>query len=463
MVISHPTSQSQDNRYCQLAKARQAFTAAAEMPLLEAEVRTINVHALGPSGSGKTVFMAAMYRQLRIKRGDADFYLKTDHATSVHMNSVFNAVANPQEEWPASTRVASEWEFGLTVRTPAGEFEPLKMRYLDYPGLILTAPRAAEDERYQQVIEQLRSAHALLVLLDGAGVRACLRGEPQGRRFLNFELSSSLEIVQQTRCPVHFAVTKWDLLEGAHTLKEVRDLLLGDDNFRDLIRGRFESPAGPVRLIPVSSVGTGFAAMQPNGQMHKLGQPARPFQVELPFLSVIPDFFTYACAELQTKDRDLLNRVQRHLRNAETDEHPGRNAGRLAATRELTRRVLASRLAKSLKESNPVLAALLHDQDQLADGLFLVAQEISRRAAALTGRRRAADAAAVASLRESVHDQISALQLIETQFHEILGRFEQNCPESLLAGPQVAGSGYEDIDQGVPGDMPAMPSFGGMR
>ena len=81
-----------------------------------------------------------MYRQLRIKRGDADFYLKTDYATSVHMNSVFNAVANPQEEWQASTRVASEWEFGLTVRTPAGDFEPLKMRYLDYPGLILTAP-----------------------------------------------------------------------------------------------------------------------------------------------------------------------------------------------------------------------------------------------------------------------------------------------------------------------------------
>lgn len=75
------------------------------------------------------------------------------------MNSVFNAVPNPQEEWSASTRVASEWEFGLTVLTPADDFGPLKMRYLDYPGLILTAPRAAEDERYRQVIEQLKSAN----------------------------------------------------------------------------------------------------------------------------------------------------------------------------------------------------------------------------------------------------------------------------------------------------------------
>jgi hypothetical protein len=45
---------------------------------------------------------------------DIDLYLKTDHATLVHMNSVFNAVANPHEEWPASTRVASEREFGFT-------------------------------------------------------------------------------------------------------------------------------------------------------------------------------------------------------------------------------------------------------------------------------------------------------------------------------------------------------------
>ena len=118
-------------------------------------MRTINIHALGPSGSGKTVFMAAMYRQLRIKRGNADFYLRTDHATAVHMNSVYNAVANPQEEWPASTRVPSEWDFGVTVSTPDGDFEALKMKYLDYPGATLTAPRAAEDEKFQQVIEQL--------------------------------------------------------------------------------------------------------------------------------------------------------------------------------------------------------------------------------------------------------------------------------------------------------------------
>jgi len=414
----------------------------------------INVHALGPSGSGKTVFMAAMYRQLRIKRGNADFYLKTDHATAVHMNSVFNAVANPQEEWPASTRVPSEWAWGLTVTTPSGDFEPLKVKHVDYPGAVLTAPRAAEDERFQKVIGQLKSAHALLVLLDGAGVLACLRGEPQGRRFLDFELSGSLELVQQTRCPVHFAVTKWDLLEDDHSLQEVRDLLLGDDNFRDLIQGRFETPAGPIRLIPVSSVGNGFAAIQPNGQMEKLGQPARPYNVEVPFAYLLHDHITHVHAELQNADQGLLNRVQRHLRIAETSDLTGRNTGRLVLARELTRRALASRLAKSLKGKNPVLMALFSNENELTDGLFFVMQEISRRATALAEKRRTAEAATIASLRANVHDQISALQLAETQFDQIRARFEQQYPESLLAGPQMAGSGWEDTDQGLLADAP---------
>jgi hypothetical protein len=430
---------------------------------LEAEVTTINVYTLGPSGSGKTVFMAAMYRQLRIKRRDTDFFLKTDHATAVHMNSVFNAVANPQEEWPASTRIPSEWEFGLTVTTPAGDFEPLKFSYLDYSGGWHTAPGAAEDERYRDAMEKVAGADALLSLVDGAGVRACLRGEPYGRRFLDFELSRSLEIVQQTRCPVHFAVTKWDLLEGEHNLAEVRDLLLGDDNFSDLIRGRSDSPAGPIRLIPVSSVGPGFAAMQPNGQMRKLGPPARPCRVEVPFAYLLHDHITHVYAELQASDQSLADRVQRHLRGTGAGDPNGRKARRLAVAREVTRQALASRLTKSLIATNPLLAVLLHDEDRVTDGLFFVVQEVSRRAEALTEKRRAADAETVASLRAGVHDQLSALQLAETQFGQIRARFEQHYPESLLTGTLAAESGWKDIDQGIPADASVMPTLEGAR
>lgn len=401
-------------------------------------MKTINVCALGPSGSGKTVFMAAMYRQLRIKRGDADFYLETDYVTSVHMNSVFNAVANPDEDWPASTRSLNEWEFSLNVPTPAGKFEAIKMTYLDYPGLILTAPRAAEDERFRGAIEKLRTAHALLVLLDGTGVLACLRGEPQGRRFLDFEVSSSLEIVQQTRSPVHFAVTKWDLLEGEHSLAEVRDLLMHDDNFHDLIRGRMQSVSGPIRLIPVSSVGPGFATMQPDGQMKKMGEPARPFQVELPFMSVLPDFFTYAYAELQAHDQELLSKVKKNLRSAEVNELIGKNQGRMGAFQDLARRFVTPRVVKTLKATNPILAALLPDDpEELLKITFVVVEGVTRQAAALTDKRRSANAEAVTSLRAGVRDGISALQLLDAQFREIVARFEKQYPDSLLAAPEL--------------------------
>lgn len=409
----------------------------------------INVHAVGPSGAGKTVFMAAMYRQLRFKGSDNGFYLKTDHATSVHMNSVFNAVANPEDEWPAGTKAPSEWEFSVTVPAPAGDFEPLRIKFIDYPGFTLTTPKAAEDERYQEVIEQLKSAHALLVLLDGVGVRACLRGERHGRRFLDFELSSSLELVQQTRCPVQFAITKWDLLEDAHTLAEARDLLLGDDSFRDAISGRSDSAAGTIRLIPVSSVGRGFAAMQPDGQMCKLGNPARPLNVELPFISVLPDFLTYACAELQAKDQGILSRIERYLHSIEIDQFVGRNSGRIAAAKELARRVMAAKLTKAVAARNPLLAAFLPDDaTELVDDLFLLVQQVSRRAAAAAEKHWAAGLAAV-------EDQQSALRLVETQFHEILSRFEHRNPESVLSDPRAAGSGLEDVGQRRPGAMSA--------
>lgn len=406
--------------------------------LLEDAMKTINICALGPSGAGKTVFMAAMYRQLRIKREDADFYLETDYITSVHMNSVFNAVANPTEDWPASTRSFNEWEFRLNVPTPAGQFEAAKMTYYDYPGGLLTAPRAAEDERFREVIAKFKRAHALLVLLDGAGVLACLKGEPQGRRFLDFDVSSSLEIVQQTRCPVHFAVTKWDLLEAEYTLGEVRDLLLHDDNFHDLIRSRTQYVSGPIRLIPVSSVGRGFATMQANGQMRKLGEPARPFQVELPFMSVLPDFFAYAYAELQSQDQELLRKVKKSIRTAEVDELIGKNKGRMAAFQDLTRRFVTPRVVKTLKATNPILAALLPDDpEELLKITFIVVEAATRRAAVLADKRRSTSAAEVASLRAGVRDGLSAMQLLDTQFRDIVTRFENEYPDSLLATPEL--------------------------
>jgi hypothetical protein len=217
-----------------------------------------------------------------------------------------------------------------------------------------------------------------------------------------------------------------------------------------------------MRLIPVSSVGAGFAAMQPNGQMRKLGQAPRPDKVHLPFCSVLPDVTSHLYAELQTTEQNLLSRVQRQVAIPKAGAAAGQ--GGLARAKEVARRVLASQLAKQLMARNPALATLLPaNSDDLANALFFVYEEVSRRAVALTEKRRAADAKEVAALRAGVHDQLSALQLVQAQFQEILGQFERDYPESLLAGGSVPGGSDQDGEQGVYPDDRVMSTSEGSQ
>ena len=81
-------------------------------------MRTFTIHALGPSGSGKTVFMSSLYTRLRLRRPDLAFYLKSDHDSSLYLNSVYNKVANPTEEWPEASQTVQEWNFTTCVSSP---------------------------------------------------------------------------------------------------------------------------------------------------------------------------------------------------------------------------------------------------------------------------------------------------------------------------------------------------------
>ncbi len=98
------------------------------------KVRTFEVHALGPSGAGKTVFMASLYKRLNIKRPGLPFFLKSDFDTGLQLNHTYNEIANPDEKWPLGTQQVMEWSFTACVPTPAGDFEPIRYTYLDYPG-----------------------------------------------------------------------------------------------------------------------------------------------------------------------------------------------------------------------------------------------------------------------------------------------------------------------------------------
>lgn len=395
----------------------------------------LDVHALGPSGAGKTVLMAGVYNRLHLRRADLTFYLRSDHRTSLDLNAVFNRVADPDGSWPEASQDIREWDFTVTVPTATDEVDALRVRYLDYPGGVLTNPNAAADSRIQELVDQLGRAHGLLVLLDGMAMRDILRDDPAGRRYLRTDLTSSLEIAQRSRCPIHFVVTKWDLLHGEFELAALRDRLLAEENIADLLAVKRHTVPATIRLIPVSSVGTGFAELMPDGRMRKTGRPARPEGVEIPLMAVLPDFMQFAHAELTRRESELdqpsPQGMDKWLAAAAA---PGTTTKLGVVAARLLQRYGPSLGGKVLR-NNPGLAALLvADPDGLAERITGFAD---RMIAARTERRRAGRDASIAALhqqRMQITTAREAFALLEQQFAGSLDDFEQRHPASVLVG-----------------------------
>jgi len=136
--------------------------------------------------------------------------------------------------------------------------------------------------------------------------------------FVHAELQMLLQIVSQSRQPVHFVLTKWDLFDGKFSLDQIRNRLWEIEAFRQTLLNRRER-YDTTRLIPISAVGTGFAKPepQPDGKitMRKVKDAkARPFQVEIPLACVLPDVLDdqlKRLAESEGKHDLKLNKINR--------------------------------------------------------------------------------------------------------------------------------------------------------
>ena len=93
--------------------------------------------------------------------------------------------------------------------------------------------------------------------------------------------------------PVTFVITKWDLLQDIavdedERLGFVRKHLMHNQNFRDLVTAHAAHRV--VRLVPVSSVGPDFTALDHAGIVVKRPDgELRPTNADLPFAAVVPD------------------------------------------------------------------------------------------------------------------------------------------------------------------------------
>ncbi|MBE9138865.1 hypothetical protein IQ254_16965 [Nodosilinea sp. LEGE 07088] len=257
---------------------------------------------LGPSGSGKTVFLASLYKKLSTQ-SEAGFFLKIDSAEKrKRLNNIYTQIA-VDEKWPPGTRYSevSEWTFTCRVQNPndLSIYDACSFTYLDYAGGRITAETDEEDES-SEFNEKFNTADALLGLLDGQKLCALLNKEKLGTVWAVNELRNMIDIMQGSNKPIHFVISKWDIVEQNYSLEQIRDRLIEIDEFKNLVRLRNQAGA-PVRLIPVSAVGKGFAISQPDGSMQKTGELPKPFQVEVPLACILPDMIQLMIEELIKK------------------------------------------------------------------------------------------------------------------------------------------------------------------
>jgi GTPase SAR1 family protein len=251
-----------------------------------------SVIMLGSSGSGKTVFLASMFHELSTQ-GSRGFFLRSEGIDPPRqLSKVYQEVAG-KGEWPEGTKrdKVSEWKFTCYVQSKkdGSIFPSCDFTFIDYAGGLLTEIEDEEeaDSKFEKAVE---TADTLLGLLDGKKLLDAMRGKelPAWDALFLTDLPAMLRKMQFTRVPIHFVVSKWDLIEDEYSLAQVREFLLEFEQFSNIVETRRDI-GSPVRLIPVSSVGKGFAVPQPNGRMQKTGKSPKPFQVEMPLACVIPD------------------------------------------------------------------------------------------------------------------------------------------------------------------------------
>lgn len=262
---------------------------------------------LGPSGSGKTVFLSSLYKKLSTQ-SDLGFFLQVDTAEKrKRLNNIYTQVA-ADEKWPAGTRYSevSEWTFTCRVQNPSdlSIYDACSFTYLDYAGGRITEEVDEEDES-SDFSDRFDAADALLGLLDGQKLCALMKKEKLGIVWAVNDLRNMIDVMQGSRKPVHFVISKWDVVEQSYTLEQIRDKLLEIDEFKNLIRLRNQANS-PVRIIPVSAVGKGFAIAQADGSMKKTGELPTPFQVEVPLACILPD-------RIQEMIEDLVKKRESEL------------------------------------------------------------------------------------------------------------------------------------------------------
>ena len=273
--------------------------------MTKANTKTYKIMTLGASGAGKTVFLASMFRELSTNRKTYGFNLDIEDQKETLLNNIYTNIVDG-ESWPRGTTTIKEWTFTCFVKNPhLDNYQACKFTYVDYAGGLLTDIKE-EDTEFKDLVKK---ANTLLCLLDGRKILALMNNDNKSiiKSFVKQDLPSIIYWTKKCIVPIHFVISKWDLLENRFSLKQIRDRLLRINKFQELIRIR-NNAGSPVRLIPVSSVGLNFATLQADGSMKKKGVMPKPYQAEVPIACVLPDGVKAKLNEMTEERKQIENK-----------------------------------------------------------------------------------------------------------------------------------------------------------
>jgi GTPase SAR1 family protein len=185
------------------------------------------VLVLGTRGAGKTTFLAAFYKQLSTPNVDRNNFwveLRDDRQRKFLVNT-YHQLTNPNADWPPGSANVNEYEFRFCHPMDGRALPLFRFRYLDYPGGYLTDDVDGADSF--DIAQITQKAHSILVLIDGQKVLQNIEELPIRGSSLDKDLDILIPMLNRcVHLPVHFVVTKWDVLETRrYTLARVRDEL----------------------------------------------------------------------------------------------------------------------------------------------------------------------------------------------------------------------------------------------
>ncbi len=290
---------------------------------------SIKIVTLGGAAAGKTIYLASLYKKLSIQNNDRNLYYQfrlkaSDRDSGRFLNSTFANIVDPNRDFPSGTREFTQWNFDCQVKSNNKVYSVCQFNYLDYAGGTLNQPssQSGQEKNIERITESINNADVIFILLDGVKIFHLLHGNNTAgglHQWLYKDIANIFNDIQDKSIPVYFAITKWDCLRPKYgsSLMEVQEKLKTFDQFKNFINGFSHDRERIIRLIPMSSLGDGFAEMLIGAEgkiegMRKTGQlNIKPYNVEIPIAYALLDtLITHYNDEIKKeKNRVLVQNI----------------------------------------------------------------------------------------------------------------------------------------------------------